>query len=281
MKLFLLAPAKLNLFLEVLNRRENGYHDIATVMQSISIFDEIEIETGIGNEIYVECDIKGLSNENNLAYKAAEVYLREIGVKASVKIRIKKNIPIAGGLAGGSADAAAVLAGLNRAFEGRMCPAALMRLSASIGADVPFCLLGGTALAEGIGDKLTVCPPLPDCRILLFRMGDKESTGKMYSQLDEIREREIKSADVFLVRMSGGYLGEIISGMYNAFESVYDFPEKVVDVLNKNSDGWILSGSGPTVAVFNPSKELEGLLNNMGYTSKYASPCSGIIIKIV
>ena len=175
------AHAKINLSLDIVGKRENGYHDLSMVMQSIRLADEITLKPQ--KDISVQSDLKFLPcDDRNIAYRAARLFLEEIGSVSGIGIQIKKQIPVGGGLGGGSADAAAVLMGLNRMFGFPVSFERLLEIGLACGADVPFCMTGGTCLAEGLGEKLTVLPPMPNCHILLLRPQFPLSTKK-YSAL--------------------------------------------------------------------------------------------------
>ncbi len=180
------APAKINLGLNVLSRRPDGYHDIETVMQQISLADTILIEPNSSPERIFFCTDPGLSTEDNLVCRASDLMVKEAGNKASgMKITLYKNIPVAAGLAGGSSDAAAVLRGLNRFWKLDFDEQVLMEIGARIGSDVPFCLRGGTALARGRGEKLDSLPPLPFYWVtLVLPLGIKISTAEAYRSFD-------------------------------------------------------------------------------------------------
>ena len=183
------ANAKINLFLEVGLRRADGYHDIESVMQAVTLCDKVTVEAGdgVGRGIALECD--GLpTDRGNIAYRAAELFCRAAGIEPHVKIHIEKRIPVAAGLAGGSTDGAAVLYALNAIYDGVLDGKKLHALAARLGADVPFCLDGGTALARGIGEQLSECPVLPDCHILIAKRSEGVLTPEAFRELDRSRE---------------------------------------------------------------------------------------------
>ena len=163
------AYAKLNLTLDVLDKRPDGYHNLKSVMQAVSIRDDIEIDVGTGKAWTLSCDKEGIPTDNrNLAWKAAEAFFNATGIDPDgIEIRITKRIPMEAGLAGGSADAAAVLRALNKHYKMPFSILALAELGASVGSDVPFCVLCGTAMVEGRGDRLRKLPDLPDCFIVV------------------------------------------------------------------------------------------------------------------
>ena len=179
------ARAKINLGLDVLRKREDGYHDVRMVMQTIGIYDRLIITRIPEEDIRIKSNLFFLPvNENNLIYKAAKLLKDSFGFAGGVEIDLNKFIPVSAGLAGGSTDAASTLFGLNRLFDLGLSTKELMELGVSIGADVPYCVMRGTALAEGIGEKLTALPPLPRCWILIAKPPINVSTKLVYESLD-------------------------------------------------------------------------------------------------
>ena len=181
------AYAKVNLTLDVLAKREDGYHDLQSIMQAISIRDDIEIDVGTGKPWCLKCDKEGIPcDERNLAWKAAEVYLKAMHKDpGGLEIRITKRIPTEAGLGGGSADAAAVLRALNHHYGDPLSVGALAELGAQVGSDVPFCVICGTAMVEGRGERLRRLPDLPDCFFVVCKPDFSVSTPEMYRKLDE------------------------------------------------------------------------------------------------
>ena len=181
------AYAKINLTLDVLGKRPDGYHDLKSVMQTVSLRDDVTLEVDGGGGWRVVCSREDLpQNEGNLAWKAAEVFCRAAGkFPRGLEIRITKRIPSQAGLGGGSADAAAVLRGLNRYYGEPFDLPALAEISAQVGSDVPFCVMGGTVMAEGRGERLRKLPPMPDCPIVICKPPFSASTPELYRKLDE------------------------------------------------------------------------------------------------
>lgn len=215
------AFAKINLSLDVTGKREDGYHTLRSVMQSVSLCDEISLEPAKSG-VELTCSDAALCGDRNLAYLAAERYFKaagSYGVFGGCRIHIEKRIPSAGGLGGGSADAAAVLVGLDRMYEG-VPSGALQDLALSLGADVPFCLTGGTALAEGIGEKLALLRNFPSCFIVIAKKGTKKSTGDMYARLDRLAQMKRPDTGKVLNGIKSGSLETAAEGMYNCFEQV-------------------------------------------------------------
>ncbi|MBQ2698004.1 MAG: 4-(cytidine 5'-diphospho)-2-C-methyl-D-erythritol kinase, partial [Clostridia bacterium] len=180
------VPAKLNLTLDVLSRREDGYHEIASVMQSVSIFDQLTLRLRPEPGVTLSSSLPFLPiDQRNLASRAALVFLQHTGQKVGVEISIKKRIPVGAGMGGGSADAAAVLFGLDRLLHTRLSEKELATLALTLGADVPFFLLGGTALAEGIGERLTPLPLAPRCTLVVAKPRYGISTPVLYQRFDQ------------------------------------------------------------------------------------------------
>lgn len=248
------ANAKINLFLEVGLRRADGYHDIESVMQAVTLCDKVTVEAGdgVGRGIALECD--GLpTDRGNIAYRAAELFCRAAGIEPHVKIHIEKRIPVAAGLAGGSTDGAAVLRAL-RAIFGDVSADELMDIAAGIGADVPFCVAGGTALARGIGEQLSECPVLPDCHILIAKRSEGVLTPEAFRELDRSREGvryTERSAERMLAALRTGDISEIGNELYNAFGTLPYASRLGADVIAatcRDHGGYpLLSGSGPSV----------------------------------
>ena len=183
------APAKINLYLDILSKRPDGYHNIVSVMQSVSLSDTVRIEVspGSGINLTVCGETFGVpGGSENLAYRAAELFLRMAGVDCSLDIEVEKVIPVAAGLGGGSSDAAAVLRGLNKLFGRPFSYAGLCKMGMSLGADLPFCIAGGCVLVEGIGEKVTPVTPMPKVAILVASAGEGVLTPEAYARLDRM-----------------------------------------------------------------------------------------------
>ena len=245
--LTLRACAKLNLTLDVTGRRPDGYHDMTMVMQSVDLCDTLTVALAKDGRIEVSCG--ALSGEDNLAYEAARRYLTAAGASCGVRVSIEKAIPVCGGLAGGSADAAGVLAALDRLIGGVPKPA-LEALALSLGADVPFALLGGTALAEGVGERLKPLAPLRDCVFLLMSAGEKDSTGAMFRRLDELAEPFRPDTAGVLRALSAGDARQAAAAFGNAFAPLWenDRTRRIRQIM-LDSGAWSvsLSGAGPTL----------------------------------
>lgn len=252
-KMELKALGKINLGLDVLGKRPDGYHDVRMVMQTIYLYDQITItkrkEPGIGlstNLFYLPV------NENNLAYRAAKLLMDEFEIRSGVDIFLEKHIPVAAGMAGGSSNAAAVLYGINRMFDLGLSMEELMKRGVSLGADVPYCIMRGTVLAEGIGEILTPLPPMPRCQIVVAKPPVSVSTKMVYEKIDSRRIVEHPDIDGIIEGLKEGDVTKIASRMGNVLEQVtveeYPVIDKIKKLMNKGgAKGAMMSGSGPTV----------------------------------
>ena len=247
------ALAKINLGLDVLGRRENGYHDVRMVMQTIYLYDNVTMEKTEEAGIHLECNLFYLPvDESNIAYKAAKLLMDEFDIQEGVRIVLDKHIPVAAGLAGGSANAAAVLVGMNRLFSLGLTQKDLMERGVSLGADVPYCVMRGTVLAEGIGEILTPLPPLPKCCVLIAKPGISVSTKTVYEKLDSQEIEDHPNIDGILEGLEHEDLLKVASSMGNVLETVTigDYPiiEEIKDVMkDAGALNAMMSGSGPTV----------------------------------
>ena len=246
------AYAKINLGLDVLRRLENGYHDVKMVMQTVGIYDELTL-TRTEAGITVTTDKEELpTDDNNLIYKAARIMMEEYHLEGGIHIHLKKNIPIAAGMAGGSTDAAATFKGMNRLYDLDCTLEELMKLGVRVGADVPYCVLGGTALAEGIGEKLTSLNPAPDCYVLVAKPDINVSTRYVYEHLDAEGVTEHPDIDGMVEAIWEESLQGILDRMGNVLEhvTVKEYPV-VGELKNRMRDlgalNSLMSGSGPTV----------------------------------
>ncbi len=251
------AYAKINLFLEITGKRQDGYHTIDSIMHRVSLHDTVEIscDLSLPDSISVVCDHPELNKigYDNLAYTAAEkfacMYRENMKVGCgSIGISINKNIPLAAGLAGGSADAAAVLRGLNGLFDNPFSEKTLFKIAASLGADVPFCLSRSPMHCRGIGDDMSPCHALPNCTILIVvGKWKKKSTGIMYKELDAAKSG-ISAENRMLAALESQDISEICGAMYNTFELVNPYAGHVRnELIRLGASGANLSGSGPSV----------------------------------
>ena len=244
-----LTPAKINLFFEANGLYPNGYHDITSVMQTVSLYDSVEIDLNRSKKIEVAVsNMPSLSGINNLAYKAAKLFFETAKLTDfGANIRIEKAIPLLSGLGGGSADAAAVLLGINKMLDEPFTTQELINIGKQIGADLPFCLVQGTALVKGIGEDVKPCTKLPDCFIVIITHGEKQSTADMYKKLDEIEGRNPRSINSFLKAMEHGDLKKVASNLYNAFSEFYTKDDIISQCLAEfGALGHCISGSGPS-----------------------------------
>ena len=213
--------AKINLGLDVVRRREDGYHEVRMIMQTIRMYDTLELTATEEPGIRVKTNLKYLPvNEDNLVYKAAKLLMDEFHVTRGVKIRLEKHIPVAAGMAGGSSDAAAVMVGVNRLFRLGLSRKELMERGVKIGADVPYCILRGTALAEGIGEKLTPLTPAPDCHVLIAKPPISVSTKFVYENLHLDQLEAHPDIDGIRRAIEEGDLCGMVSRMGNVLETV-------------------------------------------------------------
>ncbi|QCX33418.1 4-(cytidine 5'-diphospho)-2-C-methyl-D-erythritol kinase [Caloramator sp. E03] len=248
----IVCPAKINLSLDVLGKREDGYHFVKMLMQSISLEDLITVRKS-NNEIKIYCDTKDVPcNETNSAYKAAKLMFEKFNISGGVEILIDKKIPVAAGLAGGSTDAAGVIKAVNELYDLKLSLDEMMKIGVNIGADVPFCILGGTALAEGIGEILTPIKPLGGLWCVLAKPQFSVSTREVYSKLkiDEIpKHPDIERLIGYIEK--GDYVN-LAENMVNVLENVtikeYPIIFEIKNIMMEfNALGSLMSGSGPTV----------------------------------
>lgn len=248
------ANAKINLFLEVLDKRPDGYHNIETVFQSIALHDIITFRENRSGIVKIRCDDPRVPlASSNLAYKAAQLLREESGTRYGVEIHILKRIPIGAGLAGGSADAAATLVGLNELWELGYAADDLLKLGGRLGADVPFCIMGGTALGLGRGDELTRLAPFSGNPVVIANPGFQVSTAWAYGNLRDLGlTRARKSANILIEKMQQRKVPDVGKGLFNVFESVVmkEYPrirEIKEGFVQAGVSGALMTGSGPTV----------------------------------
>ena len=255
------ARAKINLGLDVLRKREDGYHDVRMVMQTIGIYDRLIITKIPEEDIRIKSNLFFLPvNENNLIYKAAKLLKDRCGFAGGVEIDLNKFIPVSAGLAGGSTDAASTLFGINRLFDLGLSTKDLLELGVSIGADVPYCVMRGTALAEGIGEKLTALPPLPRCWILIAKPPINVSTKLVYESLDMNGVDRHPDIDGLIDAIKRQDINGVCSLMGNVLENVtvplYPVIESIKnDMMDNGAINAMMSGSGPTVFGIFPDEE--------------------------
>ena len=247
------AFAKINLGLDVLGKREDGYHEVRMIMQTIRMYDQLDMRKSVEPGIHLTTNKKYIPvDENNLVWRAAKLMMDTCGIMEGVSIHLHKVIPVAAGMAGGSSDAAATLVGMNRLFHCGLSKEKLMELGVQIGADVPYCVLRGTALAEGIGEKLTVLPPMPDCWILIGKPGISVSTKYVYTTLDLNTDTVHPDIDGMKKALEDGNLYGITERMGNVLQDVtipaYPEVERIKEQMKTlGAVNAMMSGSGPTV----------------------------------
>lgn len=247
------ALAKINLGLDVLGKRADGYHEVRMIMQTIHLYDQLIITKKAEPSISMETNLDFLPvNENNLVYKAAELMRQQYSIKEGVHVTLKKHIPVSAGMAGGSTDAAAVMYGMNELFGLREKRSKLMELGVKIGADVPYCLMRGTALAEGIGEKLKSLPPVPKCPVLIAKPGISISTKFVYENLKLDQHTRHPDIDAQLHAIYCKDLHALANHMGNLLETVtikeYPIIEEIKEHMKAHGAlNAMMSGSGPTV----------------------------------
>ena len=275
------ACAKINLTLDILGKREDGYHIIDSVFQSVSLCDEIDIQKS--NTITVRCTDNTICDRSNIAYKAVQKFFEYVGIDGGADIKIEKHIPLASGMGGGSADAAAVIVALDRLYETNLSQERLCEIGLSVGADVPFCIMGGTARVGGIGDKIEKMPDMPECAIILIKHGKKQSTADMYRQVDTYpQDKYYTQSMVDAIKNSN--LSAVCQNVFNAFSSVCNDEKLTKDIKKTNPLVVSLSGSGPTVfAVYNniaDAHKAKNVLKQKNYNPIIAVPSKfGIIFE--
>ena len=264
------AFAKLNLTLDVLGKREDGYHDIKSIMQTISIRDDVEIDVGTGEPWTLECSQEGIpTDERNLAWKAAKVYCD--GLKKDpngLTIRITKRIPSGAGMGGGSADAAAVLRALNRHYGNPLSILALAELGAQVGSDVPFCVLCGTAMCEGRGELLRKLPDMPDCVFVVCKPEFSVSTPELYKKIDQVAIPKHPDHMAMESALLAGDVAKVADLIYNVFDPVVTADHLEINYIKSicNSYGALgmqMTGSGSAVYAIMPSFEYAAVVCNM------------------
>ena len=285
------AYAKINLYLDVVSRRENGYHNLVSIMQTVSLCDLVTVNYSPETETNIILTASGNDamplDRKNLAWRAAELFLEAVGMTGRVAINIEKRIPMAAGLAGGSTDAAAVLRGLNTLCKSPLSPAALCELGAKLGADVPFCIMGGMAMVTGIGENLEPLPSMPDCPMVVACMGEGVSTIWAYGKLDEKYDsfstpKECSEAPSKIVScLAAKDFSGAGEQFFNLFEEVVPAVQPCVEpikaeMMRQGAIRSMMSGSGPSVfGVFEDVKKAESAceaLRQMGAAAFVCNP---------
>lgn len=277
-QLTLKAMAKINLGLDVLRRREDGYHEVKMIMQTVGLFDSLAFTKLEEDRIEVRTNKEELpSDESNLIYRAAKLMKETFGIKNGISVVLTKNIPIAAGMAGGSTDAAATIVGMNRMFDLGLTLEQMQEVGVKIGADVPYCIQGGTALSEGIGEKLTRLPDAPDCFLVIAKPDIDVSTKYVYENLHANELKEHPDIDGMTEAIRNGDLQAVAERMENVLETVtarkYPIIEQMKTCLkDAGALNALMSGSGPTVfAVFddeNTAKNAFQKIRAAGFTKQ-------------
>lgn len=255
-KIEIFASAKINLILDVLGKRDDGYHQVEMIMQSIGLHDILRFQELTGDRIEISVNHPAVpNNQDNLAYQAAKILKERAGISSGIKIHLEKNIPIAAGLAGGSADAAGVLIGLNQFWDLGFSQQELLKLGASLGADVPFCIMGGTVLAEGIGTELTPLSPLPKMDLVLVTPKIAISTKEIYGRYTKELITKRPDLSVMLEAIKAKDLRQVKNQMVNVLEEVtwhyYPLIRQTKQLMEKAGlKAILMSGSGPTLFAF-------------------------------
>ena len=264
------AFAKINLTLDVLGKREDGYHDLKSVMQTISIRDDVEIDIGTGKPWAMQCTMEGVPcDERNLAWKAAKVFFEAIKKDPDgLEIRINKRIPMEAGLGGGSADAAAVLRALNEHYGSPLSIFALAELGAQVGSDVPFCVVCGTAMVEGRGEKLRVLPKMPECIFVVCKPDFSVSTPELYQKIDQVAIAHRPDNTAMESALLKGDLEKIAQNVYNVFDPVVTSDHLELNYIKSifNSYGALgfqMTGSGSACFAIMPDFESAAVVCNM------------------
>lgn len=264
------AFAKLNLTLDVLGKRQDGYHDLRSVMQTVSIRDDIEIDVGTGKPWCLRCDKEGIPcDETNLAWKAAKVYCDTLGKDPDgIEIRITKRIPAQAGLGGGSADAAAVLRALNRHYGDPLSILALAELGARVGSDVPFCTVCGTAMVEGRGEQIRKLPDMPDCIFVVCKPDFSVSTPELYRKLDETTIPKHPDNMAMESALLAGDIGKVADLLFNVFDPLVTGEHLELNYIKSifNSYGSLgqqMTGTGSAAFCILPSFEYAAVVCNM------------------
>lgn len=252
--------AKINLTLDVLNKRDDGYHNVEMIMQTVSLYDMVLVDK-TASDISISTNLRFLPNNNkNIAYKAADEFFRYTGLNAGCKIMIHKNIPVAAGLAGGSGNAAAVLCSLDKLYNTGLSTKELEEIGVKLGADVPYCINGGTMLATGIGNVLTPLPKMPQCTILIVKPPISVSTGTIYEAIDNYEINNRPDNKSMIEALKCGNISSIAEKLSNVMGTVTEEIHPIIRGIRKKmmlngALGSVMSGSGPTVFGIFPDYE--------------------------
>lgn len=261
---------KINLGLDVLRRREDGYHEVRMIMQTVGLYDVLTMKKRKDDKIEMTCNLSFLpTDERNLVYKAVKLIKDKYHIKDGVEINLSKRIPVAAGMAGGSSNCAAALKGMNQLFDLGLSIDELCEIGVTLGADVPYCIWGGTALSEGIGEKLSRVDAMPDCYILIAKPGISVSTAFVYKNLDFPALSKHPDIDGMLECLKEKDLTGICNRLENVLETVtikeYPIIEKVKKhLMDQGAKGALMSGSGPTIfAIFEDKKTADDAMESL------------------
>ena len=261
---------KINLGLDVLRRREDGYHEVRMIMQTVGLYDVLTMKKRKDDKIEMTCNLSFLpTDERNLVYKAVKLIKDKYHIKDGVEINLSKRIPVAAGMAGGSSNCAAALKGMNKLFDLGLSIDELCEIGVTLGADVPYCIWGGTALSEGIGEKLSRVDAMPDCYILIAKPGISVSTAFVYKNLDLPALSKNPDIDGMLECLKEKDLTGICDRLENVLETVtikeYPIIEKVKKhLMDQGAKGALMSGSGPTIfAIFEDKKTADDAMESL------------------
>lgn len=247
------AMAKINLGLDVIRRREDGYHEVRMIMQTVNLYDELTFRKQQGDRVRLTTNLRSLPTDgHNLIVKTVELLRKEFGIREGLSVYLKKKIPVAAGMAGGSTDAAAAFAGMNELFGLGLTLEELQKRAVSVGADVPYCLQGGTALSEGIGEILTALPPAPRCSVIIAKPPIHVSTRFVYENLHLDSLEQHPDIDGILDSIRGGSIRGVAERLENVLETVTQKEYPVIGqikqfLVQRGALGALMSGSGPTV----------------------------------
>ena len=267
------VAAKINLMLDILKKLQNGYHSLFMIMQSVDLYDTITVEKNNENKIVIKCDTDGVPcNEKNIAYKCAKAFFNACNIEEQgITIEIEKNIPMAAGTAGGSADGAGVLYCLNKIYDTNFTQKELCQIGSKVGADIPFSLTGGTAITLNTGDVIAPVKDLPECYIVLCKPDQDVSTPEAYAQFDALsRVRHLDRVSMIEAVANADY-EKICAYCGNVFEQAVEVPKRphIKGIMRKcGADACCMSGSGPTVfGLFSDKEKAEDCYNKL--TKKY------------
>lgn len=282
MEVIAAAYAKINLMLDIVCTRNDGYHDLFMIMQSVSVHDTITVSENNSKKISITCSKDGIPlDESNICWKAANEFFRYTKKRnKGINIDIEKKIPHAAGLAGGSADGAAVIKALNVIYCTELSNEEMCEIGVKIGADLPFCLTGGTLLAQGIGDILSKVKPLKKCYIVLAKPDFAVNTGHAYHQYDTIGKMRTPDKFGMLCAIQSGDLKAVCSKLDNVFEQFIEVPHRVdikSTMRNCGAIGVCMSGSGPTVyGIFTAKEDAEHACNELKPFAKDIELCKPV-----